>query len=66
MPVWFTYDEGKVYMQTNRKSVKVKNLSRKPCVSLTVYNYRDEAVIIKGKACLIEAKQSSENIRRLV
>jgi len=54
VPVWFTYDEGKVYVQTDRKSVKVKNLSRKPCVALTVYNYRDEAVIIRGKARLIE------------
>jgi len=54
VPVCFTYDGGKVYVQTDRKSVKVKNLSKNPHVTLTVYNYRDEAVIMRGKACVQE------------
>lgn len=50
VPIWFTYERGKVYVQTDRKSVKVKNLSKNPHVALTVYNYRDEAVLMRGKA----------------
>ncbi len=49
VPVFFTYDEGKVYVQTGRKSVKVRNVSRNHNASVAVYR-GDEAVIIRGKA----------------
>jgi len=53
VPVFFTYDDGKVYIQTDRNSVKVRNLIRNDNVAVMVYR-GEEAVIIKGKARLID------------
>ena len=53
VPVFFTYDDGKVYVQTDRKSVKVRNLLRNNNVAVAVYN-GEEAVIIKGKGHIID------------
>lgn len=48
VPVFFTYEEGKVYVQTDRKSVKVRNLARNSNVAVAVYK-GEESVIIRGK-----------------
>lgn len=53
VPVWFTYEDGKVHVQTDRKSVKVGNLKRNFHVSVAVYR-GEEAVIIWGKGRVIE------------
>jgi nitroimidazol reductase NimA-like FMN-containing flavoprotein (pyridoxamine 5'-phosphate oxidase superfamily) len=53
VPVFFTYENGKVYVQTDRKSVKVRNLLRNNNVSVAVYR-GEEAVIIRGKARIID------------
>jgi len=52
VPVFFTYNDGKVYIQTDRKSVKVRNLSRNNSVAVAVYR-GEEAVIIRGKGRII-------------
>jgi len=56
VPVFFTYDDSKVYIQTDRKSVKVRNLVRNDSVAVAVYQ-GEEAVIIRGKARLIESDE---------
>jgi general stress protein 26 len=61
VPVWFTFDQGKVHVQTDRKSVKVRNIQFNPNASVAVY-IRDEAVILNGKAGLID---SEEDFRKL-
>jgi len=48
VPVFFTYDNGKVYIQTDRNSVKVRNLIRNINVAVVVY-CGEEAVIIRGR-----------------
>jgi nitroimidazol reductase NimA-like FMN-containing flavoprotein (pyridoxamine 5'-phosphate oxidase superfamily) len=53
VPVWFTYEDGKVHVQTCRKSIKVRNVLKNPYVAVTVYNYLEEAVVIKGRAHVI-------------
>jgi len=53
VPVFFTYGDGKVYVQTDRKSVKVRNLLRNDNVAIAVYS-GEEAVIIRGKGRIIE------------
>jgi len=53
VPVFFTYNDGKVYIQTDRKSIKVKNLLRNNNVAIAVYN-GEEAVIIRGKGQIID------------
>lgn len=52
IPVFFTYNEGKVYVQTDRKSVKVRNLTKNSNVAVAVYR-GEEAVIIRGKGKVI-------------
>ena len=53
VPVFFTYDDGKVYIQTDRNSVKVRNLTRNNSVAVAVYR-GEEAVIVRGKALVVE------------
>ncbi len=48
VPVFFTYDEGKIYVQTDRKSVKVRNLTKNRNVAIAIYR-GEETVIIRGK-----------------
>jgi nitroimidazol reductase NimA-like FMN-containing flavoprotein (pyridoxamine 5'-phosphate oxidase superfamily) len=61
VPVFFTYQNGKVFMQTDRKSVKVRNIIRNPNVAVAVYS-EEEAVIIRGKARIVNNHE--EFIRR--
>lgn len=48
VPVFFTYENGKVYIQTGRQSLKVRNLLGKKKVALAVYS-GEEAVILRGR-----------------
>ena len=66
VPVFFTYDNSKVYIQAYRKSLKVRNAKRNPNVAVAVYR-GEEAVIIRGKGRIIEdedefVKRTQEHI----
>jgi nitroimidazol reductase NimA-like FMN-containing flavoprotein (pyridoxamine 5'-phosphate oxidase superfamily) len=61
VPVFFTYKDGKVYVQTDQHSVKVRNLLRNNNVAVAVYR-GEEAVIIRGKGRIIDS--SKEFIKR--
>jgi len=61
VPVFFTYDNGKVYVQADRKSLKVRNLGTNHNVAVAVYR-GEESVIIRGKGHIIESE--SEFIKR--
>jgi len=52
VPVFFTYNKGKIYVQTNRKSRKVLNLVKNNNVAIAVYR-GEEAVIIRGKGRVV-------------
>jgi nitroimidazol reductase NimA-like FMN-containing flavoprotein (pyridoxamine 5'-phosphate oxidase superfamily) len=56
VPVFFTYNEGKVYVQTDRNSVKVRNLLRNSNVAVAVYS-GEEAVVIRGKGRVIDSHE---------
>ena len=56
VPVFFTYNDGKVYIQTDRNSVKVRNLIRNNNVTVAIYR-REEAVILRGKTRLIDSDE---------
>lgn len=64
VPVFFTYDDGRVYIQTDRGSVKVRNLRGNDNVVVVAFHgsLGEEAVIIRGKGRVI--KEESEFIRR--
>jgi len=65
VPVWFTYEDGKIHVQTDRKSVKVQNLLKNPYVAVTVYNYRQEAVVIRGKGRIVENEEEFQRLTQL-
>jgi len=56
VPVFFTYDDGKVYIQTDRNLVKVRNLAINDNVALAVYR-GEEAVIIRGRGRVIDNEE---------
>ena len=53
VPVWFTYEKGKVHIQTDRKSAKIRNMKRNSYVAVAVYQ-GEEAVIIRGIGNVVE------------
>jgi len=56
VPVFFTHDDGKVYVQADLKSMKVRNLKRNNNVAVAVY-HNEEAVIIRGRGRVIDNKK---------
>jgi nitroimidazol reductase NimA-like FMN-containing flavoprotein (pyridoxamine 5'-phosphate oxidase superfamily) len=52
VPVFFTYEDGRVYVQTSRDSAKVRNLKGNNNVAVAVYR-GEEAVIMRGKGRVI-------------
>lgn len=64
VPVFFTYDDGRVYIQTDRGSVKVRNLRRNENVVVVVFQgyHGEAAVIVRGKGRIIE--DDGEFVRR--
>jgi nitroimidazol reductase NimA-like FMN-containing flavoprotein (pyridoxamine 5'-phosphate oxidase superfamily) len=60
VPVFFTYDNGRVYIQTDRSSVKVRNLLKNNNVAVAIYS-GEEAVVIKGVARVVD---SGEEFRK--
>lgn len=65
VPIWFTYDDGKTHIQTDRKSVKARNLLKNPQVAVAVYNNRDEAVVIRGKDHIVENEGAFQKLTQL-
>jgi nitroimidazol reductase NimA-like FMN-containing flavoprotein (pyridoxamine 5'-phosphate oxidase superfamily) len=53
VPVFFTYKNSRVYVQTDRTSAKVRNLMRNSNVAVAVYR-EEEAVVINGNAKVIQ------------
>jgi nitroimidazol reductase NimA-like FMN-containing flavoprotein (pyridoxamine 5'-phosphate oxidase superfamily) len=56
VPVFFTYEGGKVYVQADRDSVKVRNLLGNNNVAVAVY-CGEEAVIIRGNGRVIDSEE---------
>lgn len=56
VPVFFTYEDGKVYVQTSKDTVKVRNLRGNNNVAVAVYS-GEEAVIMMGKGRVIESEK---------
>jgi nitroimidazol reductase NimA-like FMN-containing flavoprotein (pyridoxamine 5'-phosphate oxidase superfamily) len=52
VPVHFVYAEGKIYVHTDRASVKVRNLISTPFAAIAVYS-KEEAVILRGPARIV-------------
>jgi nitroimidazol reductase NimA-like FMN-containing flavoprotein (pyridoxamine 5'-phosphate oxidase superfamily) len=56
VPVFFTYGDGKVYVQTDRESVKVRNLLNNSNVAVAAYR-GDEAIVIRGEGRIIDSDE---------
>jgi len=53
VPVWFTYDDERVHVQTDRKSVKIRIMKRNHNVAVAVCR-GEEAVVIRGKGKVVD------------
>ena len=62
VPVWFTFDHEMIHVQTDRKSVKVRNIQRNPHVSIAVYNAHDEAVVVRGQAKIVDNEKKFKRL----
>jgi general stress protein 26 len=56
VPMWFTYDDGKIHVQTDRKSVKVQNIKKNGNAAVAVYR-GEEAVIIRGRGRVVDDEE---------
>jgi len=56
VPLFFTYNDGKVFLQADRKSVKVRNIVKNRNVAIAIYS-GEEAVIVKGAGRLIVQRE---------
>lgn len=56
-PVWYLYEDGRIYIGVRRTSAKFRNLQRDPRISLCIDGGHPDsrAVMIYGSAELIEA-----------
>ena len=59
VPVFFTYKYGKVHVQTNLNSVKIRNLLRNSNVAA---DQGEEAILIRGERRILDSDE--EFIRR--
>jgi len=56
VPVFFIYKDGRVFVQADRKSVKVRNLMKNRNVAIAVYS-GEGAVIVRGRGLLIAQRE---------
>lgn len=59
-PVWFWYDDGRLYLFTERRSRKVRNISRSPRVYFSVDTEKEPYNGVKGKAMAMIIEESSK------
>ncbi len=53
-PVWFIYENGKIFITTGKNSVKVRNIRTNPYIAVTIdeteHGLNNRGVIMEGKA----------------
>lgn len=59
-PVWYLYENGRIYMSTSVNTAKYKNMSRDPriCICIAGQHPDARAVMIYGTAELISARDA--------
>jgi PPOX class probable F420-dependent enzyme len=69
-PVWYIYEEGRMYISAGVETVKVRNLRRDPHVTICVDGGRPDTryVILQGTVAIIEPHtgQQEEMRRRII
>ena len=63
-PVWYMYEDGKVFVNTNTSRVKYRNIKRDPRVSLLVddgYRY----IVISGEGRVADERDPLKDIETL-
>lgn len=68
-PVWFLYEEGRLYVSAQAKTIKVRNLRHDPHISVCIDGGRGDSryVVITGIAALVEPHEPlQEQMRRRI
>ncbi|NJN80858.1 MAG: PPOX class F420-dependent oxidoreductase [Caldilineaceae bacterium] len=65
-PVWYIFEEGRIYVSATVETVKVRNLRRDPSVSLCIDGCRGDSryVIVRGRAQLVEPDEANQEEMR--
>ena len=66
VPIWYLYENGKIYIHTEASSVKARNIQRNNnvamCVDVGKFYYDLKNVILQGKAKILEDKNPATRI----
>lgn len=68
-PIWFLYEEGRIYVSAQASTVKARNLRRNPAISICVDGGRGDPryVVLSGDATLVEpGAPGQEEMRRRI
>lgn len=65
-PVWYIYEEGRMYISAGANTVKVRNLRRDPRMTICVDGCRPDAryVILQGSVTIIEPGEAQQEAMR--
>lgn len=65
-PVWFLYEDNRLYISAQADTVKVRNLRRDADVSLCIDGGRDDVryVVVSGTAELVEPGEAQQEVMR--
>jgi PPOX class probable F420-dependent enzyme len=63
-PIWYLYRDGLLYMRTGRESIKARNVSRNPRVTVCVQDERPpyRSVTVYGRASIEEAEEELDAV----
>jgi len=66
VPIWYLYENGKIYIHTEANSVKARNIQRNNsvamCVDIGEFYYDLKNIILKGKAKILEDEDLATRI----
>lgn len=68
-PVWYLYEEGRIYVSAGVNTVKVRNLRRDPHITICVDGNRSDPryVVLQGMVTIVEPHEGiQEEMRRRI
>ncbi len=65
-PVWYLYEDGRIYVSAGAETVKVRNLRRDPRVTICIDGNREDTryVILQGRVQIVEPNAGEQEAYR--